>query len=88
MSTDPNLQFATDEGPHVTRWKGDMWFNWEPRCDDTAAARGACEKNVLKSTDGGLHWVEQPANLFNGSGCVLNLYTCICRTTVYSEVLV
>ena len=63
---DPGLQFSTDEGPHVARWKDAMWFNWEPRCDDTNATRDSCEKNVLRSSDGGLRWQAQPANLFGG----------------------
>jgi hypothetical protein len=64
---DTALQFATDEGPHVTRWKNTMWMNWEPRCDDTNSTRNSCEKNLLKSTDGGLHWKDQPESLFDGS---------------------
>ena len=64
---DTALSFATDEGPHVTRWKQTMWMNWEPRCDDTNTTRYSCEKNLLKSEDGGLHWKEQPESLFFGS---------------------
>ena len=64
--SDPGLHFSTDEGPHVTRWKNKMWFNWEPRCDDTNATRNSCEKNVLRSSDGGFSWSQQPVNLFGG----------------------
>jgi hypothetical protein len=65
---DTALTFKTDEGPHVTRWKnGTMWMNWEPRCDDTNNTKYSCEKNILQSVDGGLHWAEQPESLFFGS---------------------
>ena len=64
VCNDTALQFPTDEGPHVTRWKGSLWMNWEPRCDDTASTRNGCEKNIMRSSDGGAHWTEQPLSLF------------------------
>lgn len=56
---------CTDEGPHVTRWNGKMWFNMEPRCDDTNGTRSSCQQDsVLRSDDGGLTFKPQPFNIF------------------------
>jgi hypothetical protein len=63
---DPALKSVqSGEGPHATRWKGKLWFNWEPACGDGGSKK--CSPNVLRSDDDGLTYKMQPANLFAGN---------------------
>lgn len=68
---------CTDEGPHATQWNDKLWFNMDPRCDDTASTRSHCQnKSVLRSDDGGESFKPQPHNMFEDKAFSTRLNGC------------
>ena len=67
--TDAQFRVDIDEGPHATwndatiRWRGFSWINW-----DGSAHRGTGQPNMMRSSDGGLHWELSNTTLYPGAG--------------------